>query len=372
MLNSLVSPRASNTGVVKPSINSLGALVDYVSFTFSSLARPSEAMLALGFDVSLFERLPHGRYGYLYGLSYSSISFYYGTPPNCSDMGVHMDVTGSGCRVIENFPTFENWQNFTHRLTSLSGHATRFDIAIDDFKGHLSLRTVQRSIEHGQYCGKFRRSMNIRSFELADGSSLGETIYFGSLSSDFCVRFYDKRSERLAKGFVDLPDFYNRYEVQLRRERADACMRAVASGESPANIVLGLLHNSISFRIDNGDSHKSRWPVAKWWARFVKDVEKVSFYKPPEFPTVLSKLHWVSHSTIRALAVIIAGFDGDADLIFDYLSTLSDDVVLTPSERGMVSAFNNSDHAVGYGLNLLGDKIYRKKMALQYPTLQSR
>lgn len=372
MLNDLVSPRISNTGVVKPSDISLGALVDYVSFTFSSIARPSEAMLALGFDPSLFERLPHGRYGYLYGLSYSSISFYYGTPQNCNDMGVHMDITGSGCRVVERFPLFENWRSFAQRLVGLAGHATRFDIAVDDFKGHLSLRTVQRAIEHGQYCGKFRRSMNIRSFELADGSSLGETIYFGSLSSDFCVRFYDKRSERYAKGFVDLPDFYNRYEVQLRRARADACLNAVASGVGPGDIVLGLLHNSISFRIDNGDSHKSRWPVAKWWSRFVGDIEKISFYTPPEFPTVLSKLHWVSRSTIRALAVIISGFDGDADLIFDYLQTLADDVVLSPSERGMVTSFASSDGAVNYGLNLMGSKLYNKKMALQYATLQSR
>lgn len=372
MLNDLVSPRISNTGVPNTRGVSLGALVDYVSFTFSSIARPSEAMAVLGFDSDNFERLQHGRYGYLYGVSYSSVSFYYGTPPNCSDMGVHMDITGSGCRLVENLSTFESWQSFCERAFTLAGHATRFDVAVDDFKGHLSLRTVQRAIEKGQYCGKFRRSMNIRSFELADGSSLGETIYFGSLSSDFCVRFYDKRSERYAKGFVDLPDFYNRYEVQLRRDRADACMRAVASGESPSNIVLGLLHNSISFRVDNGDRNKSRWPVAKWWARFVGDVSKVSFYTPPEFPTVLSKLHWVSRSTIRSLAVIISGFDGDADLIFDYLQTLADDVVLTPSERGMVNAFSMSDGAVNYGLNLVGSKLYRKKMALQYPTLQSR
>lgn len=372
MLNDLVSPRISNTGVPNTGGVSLGALVDYVSFTFTSIARPVEAMTVLGFDVENFERLPHGRYGYLYGLSYSSISFYYGTPPNCTDMGVHMDITGSGCRIVEQLPTFRSWRDFTASALSINGHATRFDIAVDDFKGHLSLRTVQRAIEKGQYCGKFRRSMNIRSFELADGSSLGETIYFGSLSSDFCVRFYDKRSERYAKGFVDLPDFYNRYEVQLRRDRADSCMRAVANGLRPSEIVLGLLNNSISFRTDNGDKNKSRWPVAKWWDRFVGDVSKISFYTPPEFPTVLSKLHWVSRSTVRSLAVIISGFDGDADLIFDYLQTLADDVVLSPSERGMVNSFTSSDGAVSYGLNLMGNKLYRKKMALQYPTLQSR
>jgi hypothetical protein len=149
-------------------------------------------------------------------------------------------------------------------------------------------------------------------------------------------------------------------------------MRAVANGLRPSEIVLGLLNNSISFRTDNGDKNKSRWPVAKWWDRFVGDVSKISFYTPPEFPTVLSKLHWVSRSTVRSLAVIISGFDGDADLIFDYLQTLADDVVLSPSERGMVNSFTSSDGAVSYGLNLMGNKLYRKKMALQYPTLQSR
>lgn len=372
MLNHLVSPRIGNTGVLNTTGVSLGALVDYVSWTFSSLARPEQAIEALGFDESVFERLQHGRYGYLYGIAYSSIALYYGTPPNCSDMGVHLEMSGTGCRTAEQFSTFVSWQDFCSRLISFDGHGTRTDVALDDFDRHLSLRTVQRSIEHGEYCGKFRTSINTRKFNLADGSSIGETIYFGSLSSDFCVRFYDKKAERYSKGYVDLPDFYNRYEVQLRRGRADACLRAIAAGHSPADIVLGLLHNSVSFRVDNGDKNKSRWPVAKWWSRFVGDVSKVSFYTPPDFPTVLSKLHWVSRSTIRSLAVIISGFDGDADLIFDYLQTLADDVVLTPAERGMVNAFSMSDGAVNYGLNLLGNKLYRKKMALQYPTLQSR
>lgn len=79
---------------------------------------------------------------------------------------------------------------------------SRLDLAFD-FERNLSEFVFEKSVSGGKFWGK-------------DGRT--QTIYFGSPNSDFRIRVYDKKAERLAKGSEEDKEEYKSYDVLWRLE----------------------------------------------------------------------------------------------------------------------------------------------------------
>jgi hypothetical protein len=143
------------------------------------------------------------------------------------------------------------------------GRCTRVDFAFDwDIEASRVIERVRESIEAGHYTSRWRlknpRSCTRTSSILGDG----DTLYLGSPSSDTRLRIYDKAAEQ----GEDEPRL--RVELQMRKERADAAVVLLTVGADEAvdyvkSLILGYF--DIKEPVE-GDSNKSRWPTADWWA----------------------------------------------------------------------------------------------------------
>lgn len=359
-----VVPPSSSTGVETTHPNSLVSLVDWVSATFHGFATPDELMGFLGFNSADFRDLKTGNFGYLFGKTFEHCTFFWGTPDHATDMGIHMVLSGQGCRFVESTFTAFTWFNWLTLVHGIGGKFSRLDLAIDDYVRSISLNTVGKAVRSGEVVSHFRTARDFQEFTLEDGSSVGRTIYFGSVTSDLQIRFYDKRSERLAKGYQGVPDFYNRYEIQFMRDRANAAVVALLDGLSVSGLILGVLNASLSFRKKNGDSNKSRWPVASWWVRFLSDVEKIKLYVPRAPLTIPKKIDWIIQQTSKSYRMVSEALCDDKFLLDSVLAAGSEKD-LKPTEKLLVSEFRQSpdrDLAIDHMFQILDrTKFFQKQ-----------
>ncbi len=125
-----------------------------------------------------------------------------------------------------------------------------------------------------------------RTFELVQSGSIqsaeltGDTFYLGSRTSDLFCRIYDKTLERIAKDDVEVPEYWVRWELVCKDDRAQvACEQLLDTGFAIGQILSGVLSNYFSILVENPlDSHKDRWPINERWQQFLGDVEPIRLF----------------------------------------------------------------------------------------------
>ena len=92
------------------------------------------------------------------------------------------------------------------------------------------MSTVREAVSAGQCVTRSTQVRHIASnLTHGTGASTGETIYFGSPQSQTLLRIYDKRLELQSKGQEHYHDYGTRWELELKKDRAEQCARALAS-----------------------------------------------------------------------------------------------------------------------------------------------
>lgn len=132
---------------------------------------------------------------------------------------VHVDLSGGivASWSIEKVRTILQW------ILSRDGHVTRIDCALDDRASSVPLSTIREALDAGQCVTRAERMQRISSGSIHTGTPSGETIYIGSPHSQTLLRIYDKRLERQAKEHDDWQDYGIRWELQLKKDRAQVC-----------------------------------------------------------------------------------------------------------------------------------------------------
>ena len=177
----------------------------------------------------------------------------------------HIDIKGQGCRFLENnWRDSFDWIDFFNILRSCYTihHITRLDGAIDDYKGYLNITTMHRKMR----LKHFKSSAGSRSWRYIESGDIqgeeeinGQTLYFGKGDVEF--RFYDKLNQVKHALHAEVPsgiDFWNRYEIQLRHDRALSLFNMIADGHIEIGILLrSILAEYLNFLIENKkDSNK--------------------------------------------------------------------------------------------------------------------
>lgn len=153
----------------------------------------------------------YGLYGYRNRLEYSGISIHYNHWNPESDFPL-LEMSGQGCRAFETY-SGGNWQSlFDCCLDSENYNVTRIDIAYDDFDGLLDIGKIKKAAESRNYISRSTSGIITNSFK-DDLNAI--SVMFGSKSSEYYVRFYDKAAER---GGLDY--HWVRCEQVLKHERA--------------------------------------------------------------------------------------------------------------------------------------------------------
>ena len=224
----------------------------------------------------------------------------------------HIDVKGQGCRWLENnWSQGFTWQDYFIILRSVYTihHITRLDVAIDDYTGYLNISTLHRKMREKH----FRSTAGLRSWRYIESGDTqsnkmlnGQTLYVGKGDIEF--RFYDKLAQ-LNTLLAIIPDgviFWNRYEIQLRHDRAEVVMNMIANGYFEiGTLVKSIMSEYLCFLVPNkNDSNKSRWAVCGFWTKFLGNVTGVRLTMQPLEKSVERTKNWIEYQAAISLAVL--------------------------------------------------------------------
>lgn len=333
MEHTQVAPLPSNRGVQNTSQHVLRACVDWVQVTFKNVQNLQKIYEILDIEESEFKDMSSSIYGYRSHKACGHISILY---DGKSDMGIHVQMTGQGCREYEVLNK-RNWKEFMMVCFENNGNFTRIDGAIDDIcygdeKPYFTLNGLYRKIKDGCVQSKFKKGKRVESFMIDDGKGIGETLYFGREQSDMQIRIYEKDYERLENGKELEEDLtaWNRTEIQCRRDRAQALALYILNNENFGEVMSGILKNYLCFKVKNpNETNKSRWKTCKWWDDFLGDVEPLKLTMIAPDRTIDTIRQWVDKQVAPSLATLFTATGGDTKMIIDLL----DDGLLRMSEE---------------------------------------
>ncbi|MEG1822880.1 MAG: replication initiation factor domain-containing protein [Clostridiales bacterium] len=229
-------------------------------------------------NVSFLEQ--NGRYGYKKSIFFSNISILY---DGNDDMGICVDISGQGCRTFEHYSS-SNWDSLFNVILSEYKDITisRLDVAYDEEENLLDINTICDDTANYRYVSKFRNHRVIYGTE-------GNSVEFGSRSSDIMLRIYDKKAEQESKG-LEVNQHWVRVELQLRRERATAFISSYLSGQIIGLLFRGILRNYLRFVDLEECSRNTNCPMKKYWQIFLDSCNAISIWSKLEVDYTLYKL----------------------------------------------------------------------------------
>lgn len=304
-------------------------LIDWLSFTIQTdidgvgKKAVREFLEQMNLNTLPFAENETGRHGYNRSLSLQNyINVYYNEvkfneyDENNSDkldriikMGVHFEFTGQGCRILEQDRDWADWFNL---LDGLNARYSRIDIALDDFIGLLDFDLMEDKIKKGEVISLSRTrnieaSLDFKKAEKLDnnGKSKGKTIYFGNKNSLMMIRFYDKKREQQAKKIFCPFEFWQRYEIVLKRERAIDFVEKLRSGENFSDLYLKVMSGLIRFIEPSDDKNKARWEISPFWDNFIKGSEPIKLERKNLDPSIFKTISWMDQSVIGSLQLLV-------------------------------------------------------------------
>lgn len=220
-----LQPPSTDRGVVNTSVcintdfKEVDVVIDWFQCTIQG--NDVEDVVKKVFHTSLENCLhtPSGRFGYNNTYTYAStIHIMYHDIR--SDMGVHIMLSGSACRELEDLITFKDF--FERIILFEVCKVTRIDIAIDTYKKYFDIASLRKKISDAELVSKFRKGTFIEQINVSDGSQESASLKFGSMSSDIYIVFYDKLAERKNAGYTvdDSVDFWLRTELRFKHDLA--------------------------------------------------------------------------------------------------------------------------------------------------------
>lgn len=237
-------------------------LVDWFSFT-SKIDSLNSIIQLLGLESVTFENVC-GRHGYMDSLFFGKLQIHYN--PRSENMGIFVDMSGTGCRSFETYSstTFEKLFN-TIIENPTDYNVTRLDVAFDDKEGIIPIKKLEQDTRNENFVSKFRKWG-------IEETSDGDTVYQGSKKSDIMLRIYDKSAEREVSGH------WIRVELQLRQDRAGEFIRQYINGGHLGEMFCGVLFNYIRYINPVTNSRKDRCAMRKYWQKLVSSAVKVKLF----------------------------------------------------------------------------------------------
>ena len=188
------------------------------------------------------------------------------------------------------------------------GHITRMDVAVDDRAGLVSIAQVKQAVNAGQAVTRSQKFQVIAGSSLRDGTSTGDTLYFGSRESQTMLRVYDKRLELEQKGRFEAKDYGVRWELELKQDRAQACAKALLTlpPEDWREFLVGVLRSYVDFRETSRDAkpwEKYRAALLPWWQALTEGFKRCRLVVEKVQQTLDEVCQWLGQSISAMLAL---------------------------------------------------------------------
>lgn len=317
-------------------------IIDWLQFTIQDKTFSDVIANILQYPFGLFQPLAKGKLGYKKQIAYENISVLY---EGNADMGVHVILTGKGCRLFE---SKESILNLIDRINQNNGKLTRIDLALDDFKGDLvPFKKIKSDIIKGNIVTKWKTSLELNKRD-TDGNMIGETISVGSRASNTFLRIYDKALEQKIEGV------WNRLEIEIKKENAEK-VQELLNPYTTSIILKGVLNNYIRIVEPNpNDANKSRWKTKKYWLKLINEVDKIKLTRKKEEKSVDEIKAWIEKQVAPSLAVISILENGDTTYFEEIINDAIDH--MKPKHKNTILTEINKRRLMQEGLENLKNK----------------
>lgn len=278
--------------------------IDYLSVTFPLIVEADDNELAVVLDtvkmisnylnVNFMEvnREDYStlRYKYQYALGDSMTLRLSGPENDTGYRTCHLEFKGEGCRDFERRNQDKTWKDLFLYLMRLNGTFKRIDVAIDDYSGEeMPLRRLYDKIKIKQYTSIFNKPPRPIGF-----IETGLSLTFGSTKSPTQLCVYDKKIEQINKGKEIAEDYWVRYEMRFRDDRANAIVYNLLTDYYDTNelqygfnmrlFAFEMLYSIIDIKEDNirntrNQGHKE---TDQSWTDFLGGVKKGIIKNPDE------------------------------------------------------------------------------------------
>ncbi|HAP3879215.1 TPA: XRE family transcriptional regulator, partial [Enterococcus faecalis] len=255
---------------------SVEAKIDFLRIRFKTLDVRTVIEKLLHMDMNWFTHEPRGFYHYTETFSYSAIRIF--RNPENVNMGIMLDLSGDGCRQLEEIFEEDNNRSWTEFFRSLydddifgqgvlvDTKITRIDIALDELivkgKENFDLYVLKEKMEQGLVDTTFKNFDFSGGFAYENKKMVnkGLSLYFGSRQSPLYFNFYQKDYELARKESISVEEarekheIKNRYEIRLSDEKAFLFVEYfLSSGESLDWLVKEIINQSLTvFDIEDG------------------------------------------------------------------------------------------------------------------------
>lgn len=300
------------------SFSALSASIDWLEFSVHDLPYTTVIEDVLHLGAGDFTLLAGGRFGYQKQIKWADgnvfILFNDQDTPQAQSMGVHVMITGKGCRA---YSQVHDLKALLVELTARKPAAvfTRVDLAIDDMADRLvNFDRIHDAAIAGHFTSRWSKWDELNSRQCTTGEFRGRTMYFGSQSSAIFCRIYDKTLERKAKSKEEKPvaDHWTRLEVVFKKERAQQLVGHLVGGMPVGVAIRGVLKQYIRFLVPSDrDTNKARWASAPWWDHLLAGVESLSLTFKPETRSIEEMASWVEKQISPTIAAIMTAHQGD-------------------------------------------------------------
>lgn len=286
--------------------------VDWLQFTVDSQDVYSVCIQYLNTKFSNFYNLKKGMQGYKSSYTYNKILL---LSEGNLNMGIHIIMSSSA---IALFSAKNNFFRLIEKIIANQCKVSRLDIAIDDYNArYLKLDLIKKDIAIGCVVSRWRSYSNITKNSLKDNSLEGETLYFGSRTSDIFMRIYRKDLEQ--KIFDPLMRNWTRLELELKKEKAYSMLSEI---HRQINInkqtyftekIHSLLNHYIRFLKKGKGKNKSRWETSVHWENFISNTNTLKLSVPEKEYNLNDVKRWVYQQVSTSLAMILEDNGGDVN-----------------------------------------------------------
>lgn len=270
--------------------------IDWLSYTVKAIeVNPYQL---IGFEREDFFELSTGFYGYRQQSRLGDIII---LENGSKEMGTHTIFTGAGCRQYEsmksNLVEFVPMESVLRKIRGLS-KISRIDLAID-YESNGFFENIEKAIKESLYISRWKNNKQVTERDnTKNGLITGNTIYFGSRTSNVFLRIYRKD---LQEGLISEVE-KTRIEIEFKNEKAREVAELIIKQD--LTIFYKVLNNYIRF-IDKGkDSNKSRWKTSAFWTNFIKTIEKIKLGKDPKQRTYSDLMGWLDRQVATTLAIL--------------------------------------------------------------------